>query len=254
MYWTKGDLVKARTEALKVIDSNKFPLAAKDEIPNLIAGSLSVKETIWGIYSKDYFNTTQLRLASGASWLSMTPFQAALGGSYHLPYQNIYSQYLNSNAGVDMRLNWFRPLYDGGTTNNLLKNVDWLMMTTPTNTPESRGLIEGISILRSVEMYYIVAEAYLTESNKAEAGRYLNMVLNSRGLTSLESRDPVLEPSMELLYNERHKEFFGEGIRWFDMKKRNMDIISNTDYTTLPASDLIYVLPIPVEEFDYRNN
>jgi len=254
VYWTKGDLANARTEALKVIDSNKFPLASKDEITNLVAGSLSVKETIWGIYSKDYFNTTQLRLASGASWSSMNPFQAALGGSYLLPYQNIYSQYLNSNSGVDMRLNWFRPLYDGGTTNYLLKNVDWLMKSTSTNTPESRGLIEGISVLRSVEMYYIVAEAYLAESNKAEAGRYLNMVLNSRGLTNLESRDPVLEPSIELLYNERHKEFFGEGTRWFDMKKKNMDIISNTDYKTLPASDLIYVLPIPVEEFDYRNN
>ncbi len=38
------------------------------------------------------------------------------------------------------------------------------------------------------------------------------------------------------------------------MKKMNMDIISNTELKTIPASDQIYVLPIPVEEFDYRNN
>ncbi len=254
VYWTKGDMTNARTEALKVIDSGKFPLSTKDEITNMIAGALSPKETIWGIYSKDYFNTTQLRLASGTSWASMTPYQSAIGSNFPNPYQNIYSQFLNSNAGVDMRLNWFRPLFDGGTTNYLLKNFDWLMKTTTTNTPESRGLIEGISVLRSVEMYYIVAESYLLDNNKPEAARYLNMVLNSRGLTNLESRDPLIEPGLDMLYNERHKEFFGEGQRWFDMKKRNMDIVSNADLKTIPASDAIYVLPIPVEEFDYRNN
>ncbi|MHC1780650.1 MAG: RagB/SusD family nutrient uptake outer membrane protein [Bacteroidales bacterium] len=254
VYWTKGDMVNARTEALKVIDSGKFPLASKDEITNLIAGALSPKETIWGIYSKDYFNTNQLRLASGASWSNMTPFQAALGSNYPNPYQNIYSQYLNSNAGVDMRLNWFRPLFDGGTTNYLMKNFDWLMKTISTNTPENRGLIEGISILRSVEMYYIVAESYLLENNKTDAARYINLVLNSRGLTNIEQRDPVIEPSIEMLYNERHKEFFGEGQRWFDMKKKNLEIISNTELKTIQPSDAIYVLPIPVEEFDYRNN
>ncbi len=254
VYWTKGDLANARTEALKIIDSGKYPLVEKDEITNLMAGTFSPKETIWGIYSKDYFNTTLLRLASGASWSNMLPFQVALGSSYPNPYQNIYSRFLNSNAGVDMRLNWFRPLFDGSTTNNLLKNVDWIMNSFSSNTPETRGLIDGISMLRSVEMYYIVAESYLKENNKTEAARYLNMVLNSRGLTNLENREPALEPTMELLYNERDKEFFGEGQRWFDMKKLNMDIISNTDLKTLPASDEKYVLPIPVEEFDYRNN
>jgi len=153
-----------------------------------------------------------------------------------------------------MRLNWFRPINEAGTTNYLLKPVDWLMKNASTNTPESRGLIEGISVIRSVEMYYIVAEAYLKENNKVEAARYLNLVLNSRGLTNLENRDPVIEPTIDLIYNERHKEFFGEGHRWFEMKKRNSDIISNSDLKTIPAADKIYVLPIPVEEFDYRNN
>ncbi len=254
VYWTKGDMQNARTEALKVVESGKFPLVNKDEVTNIISGALSPKETIWGIYSKDYFSTTMLRLGTGASWSGMAPYQTALGSNYPLVYQNIYSKYLNSNAGVDMRLNWFRPLFDGGTTNYLLKNVDWLMKNTSTNTPESRGLTEGISILRSVEMYYIIAEAYLKENNITEATRYLNMVLNSRGLTNLENRDPVIQLTLDVLYNERHKEFFGEGQRWFDMKKMNMDIISNTDLKTLPASDQIYVLPIPVEEFDYRNN
>ena len=254
VYWTKGDLENARAEALKVIESGKFPLAEKDEITNLTAGALSQKETIWGLYSTDYFEIAQLRLASGSSWSNMVPFQPSLGGSYLMPYSGIYSQNLNNNAGVDMRLNWFRPIFDGGTTNFCLKNVDWMRISTPGLTPESNGLLEGISLIRSVEMYYIVAEVFLYESNMAEATRYINMVLNSRGLTNLESRMPVLEVSMELLYNERHKEFFGEGQRWFDMKKNNMEIVSNTEFRTIPASDQIYVLPIPVEEFEYRNN
>lgn len=254
VYWTKGDLVNARTEAMKIISSEKFPLAQKDEIANLIAGTLSKKETIWGLYSTDYFETVQIRLSSGASWQSMTPFQSALGGTYIYPYNLLYSQYLNDNAGVDMRINWFRPIFEGGTTNYCLKSVDWQRVSSSSNTPEYRGMIEGISLIRSVEMYYIVAEAYLNENNLTEAANYLNLVLNSRGLTKLEERQPAIEPSLEFLYNERHKEFFGEGQRWFDMKKKNMDIVSNSESKTIPASDQIYVLPIPTEEFDYRNN
>lgn len=253
VYWTMGDLTNAKTEAQKVIDSNLFPLVSKDEVTNIIAGALSAKETIWGLYSTDYFSTTQTRLASGASWANMTPYQTSLGGNYPLPYVNVYSQYLNNNAGVDMRLNWFRPITNGGTINYCLKSADWARINTSTNTPEGRGQLEGISLLRSVEMYYIVAEALLEQGNKTEAARYINMVLTSRGLTALSERVPALEPTIELLYNERHKEFFGEGMRWFEMKKRNMDIVSNTEFKTLPASDKIYILPIPTEEFENRN-
>lgn len=251
--WTKGAYSEARTEALKVINSQKFPLAGKDEITNLIAGVLSKKETIWGIYSTEYIKITKEILNTNSSWISNVPYQPGMGGNYPMPYQSVYSQFLGDNAGVDSRLNWFRAAVDGSKVNNCLKVVDKLILESETNTPAKRKLYDGISVIRIPEMYYIVAESYLRENQKEEAKTYLNEVLLSRGLTQLENRTPALEPSLELLYNERHKELYCEGQRWFDMKKMNMDIISNYRQTTLNASDKLYVLPIPLAEFENRN-
>jgi len=37
------------------------------------------------------------------------------------------------------------------------------------------------------------------------------------------------------------------------MKRLNRDIYSNIEDRTVPASDKIYVIPIPEEEYEYRN-
>ena len=49
-----------------------------------------------------------------------------------------------------------------------------------------------------------------------------------------------------------HKELFGEGQVWYNMKRLNKDIISNVETRTIPASNDIYVIPIPEEEYAYR--
>jgi hypothetical protein len=36
------------------------------------------------------------------------------------------------------------------------------------------------------------------------------------------------------------------------MKRLNKDIVSNYESRTIPANDDIYVLPIPQDEYDYR--
>ncbi len=252
----KGDYADARTEALKVINSNRFPLAAKDEIVTLVAGTLSQKETLFGVYSTEYVETTKKRLYDGASWTSFSPYQAASGGQFLFDYNEVYGKDLGGNAGLDSRLSWIRTLSTSTTgtqtSSHLLKNVDVIFIENSSSTPSGRGLVDGISLIRIPEMYYIVAEAYIREDLFGEAANYLNPVLESRGLTRLDYREPALTPSLELLYNERYKELYGEGQRWFDMKKLNEDIRSNEGMKTIPASDDIYVLPIPKEEFEYR--
>lgn len=246
----KGDYNAARTEALKVIDSKCFPLATKDEIPSLVAGTLSKKETLFGVYSTDYLETTKPKLYDGKSWSSLFPYHA-LFKQYLFNFEDVYAEFLGNNSGNDARLRWIRP-NESGPDYLLLKNVDVFFIKDADETPASRELVEGISLIRVPEMYYIVAEAYIRENKLNEAAAYLNPVLLSRGLTRLEDRDPVLQPSLELLYSERHKELYGEGQRWFDMKKMNMEIRSNEQYEVFPASDKMYVFPIPEGEFEFR--
>ncbi|SMO55044.1 SusD family protein [Saccharicrinis carchari] len=254
VYWMKGDLEKAKTEALKVINSTKFPLVKKDEIVNLIAGHLSPKESIWGLFSTDYFNTTETRLYQSTSWASFSPYDPSSGGSYLMPYKSVYAQYQGENHGNDARLGWFRPAVEGGISPNCLKVVDVKRINSGEGSDAGKELIEGISMIRIPEMYYIASEAELEAGNTEMATQLIDEVLQSRGMTRLADRIPALTLDIDLLYNERHKELFGEGQRWFEMKKKNMDIVSNAENKIIPASNDVYVLPIPIEEYEYRND
>jgi len=255
----EGKYDEAKIEALKVIDSKKFPLATKDEVQSLVAGVVNDKENIFGLYSKDYFDVVKLRLYDGASWTSLSPYQEESGAHNLLKeWSDIYEKYLGENSGQDARLTWFA--YHGEASGSsamryFMKFVD-INRIESDETASKRGLIEGISMIRIPEMYYIAAEADLRNNDLIGASLHINKVLTSRGLTALKDRQPVLTASLDLLYNERHKELVGEGQRWFDMKKLNMDIVCNETYKTYSAStedmNKYYVFPIPNEEFDYR--
>ena len=98
-------------------------------------------------------------------------------------------------------------------------------------------------------MYLIAAEALL-ETNYPKALEYYNAETGSRGLPALKAETQLTK---DMIFNEYHKEMFGEGQVWYNMKRLNKDIISNLDSKIIPASEDIYVIPIPQDEFNYRN-
>ena len=57
VYWMKGDMTNAGNYAEKVINSGKFPLVDETEVKDYLAGTLSPKETIFGLYSTSYVET-----------------------------------------------------------------------------------------------------------------------------------------------------------------------------------------------------
>lgn len=249
----KGDLNQAALEAEKVINSGKFPLAAPDEVPNMVAGTLSRKETIWGTYDPGLIEVTKVVFNSNNSYETFAPYDRVSGSTSHRQtYEDVYNQYQSPDAGTDYRLNWF-SLAPAGLNMQFLKFYDSNFDNSQI-TPESRSLYPGFSLIRIPEMYYIVAEAAISQGDLGKATTYLNAVLNARGLTRIDQRDTPVVPDLDFVYNERHKEFFGEGRRWLDMKKRHAPIPSNVSSEILPPSDALYVLPIPIEEYEYRDH
>lgn len=65
---------------------------------------------------------------------------------------------------------------------------------------------------------------------------------------------PIEEGTLTLdkISDERYKEFIGEGQSFFNMKRLNLDI-KTISGETVAASDKIYVIDIPEEEYNYRN-
>lgn len=87
----------------------------------------------------------------------------------------------------------------------------------------------NVKVIRLSEIYLIAAEAALKAStpNKKLAADYLN---------EIRKRSPNLAPATaatvteEMILNEKSKEFFSEGLRFFDLIRLNKQIVFNDDF------------------------
>jgi hypothetical protein len=241
----KGDMTNAVKYAENVIGSGCFPLVDETEVQDYLAGTLSPKETIFGVYSTTYASTATSYLYNYTSFYSYYPYDDASGKTHILPYTSLYKLDVSGTA-QDYRLNHF--IQKTGYS-QFLKLVDYY--TIENNVPTSRSsLIAGVTLMHTSELYLIAAEGLLS-SNYDKAVDYFNAEISSRGLTPLRDETTLTE---EMIFNEYHKEMFGEGQVWFNMKRLNKDITSNAESRIIPANDDIYVIPVPEEEFEYRED
>lgn len=235
VYWTMGNWEKAREKALEVINSGFFRLEDKTSIENLTNGVLSPKETIWGLYSGDWYQTTQHKLYySGGSSLDLQP-----------NYEEIYAVDLD---GVDYRWEgWIKQINDFGAVGTRMMKIVDIYKIKQTNRPEAR--IDGINLIRLPELYYIAAESYLQQGGDAaqeNALKYFDPVLRSRGLKTFKERGYNVYISN--INQERRKEFIGEGLYFHIMKKYAMEAYNAHYDKKYPASPDIYNFPIPEDE------
>lgn len=115
----------------------------------------------------------------------------------------------------------------------------------------------NVKIVRLSEMYLIAAESALALGDKAAAAEYLN---------AIRKRSPNLEPAtaetvtVEMILNEKSKEFFQEGVRYWDRLRHGEVIEFNDEIMGIdcPHRDKIIdtksyhkiVLPISVDELN----
>ena len=245
VYWMKGDMPNAAKYASNVIDSKKFPLVNESEVKDFLAGVISPKETIFGVYAPKYVETCESLLLNTMSYVSFNPYYDGTGSTHLLPYDKLFNLDVEGTS-QDYRRTHFRT--SGGMA-MCLKLVDYYTIEESSAPEERKNLIAGVSLMRISEMYLIAAEALL-QTNYDLAFDYFNQEITSRGLTPLRS-DQTL--TLDRIYNEYHKELYCEGQMWYNMKRLNKDIVSNAETKTIPGSDKVYVIPIPEEEYEYRD-
>lgn len=243
-YAFTGKMDKAGTYAKAVITSEVFPLVDQTEVRDFIAGVLSPKETIFGLYAPKYINTCKDLLYNFNSYQSYTPYDDISGSTHLYPWQNIYNEDMVSTS-QDTRISWFRA---ENSVAKCLKLVDYAGIAN--NSVSNRSEISGVNIIRVPELYLIAAEAYFTSDPTAALG-YYNDQITSRGLSKFvpDNDNPF---TLDRIYNEFHKELFCEGQQWFNMKRLKKDFLSNDENRTVAGTDDVYVVPVPVEEFEYR--
>lgn len=132
-------------------------------------------------------------------WFDLLPSDEliALYDNNDLRLQNLYSTYADNN----------------GTHNYVLKYKG----TVGANT-------DNIPVIRVAEMILIKAEAEYEMGNEGAAVGHLDRLRARRGLSAYGASAPSGNALLQEIYDERRRELSFEGHRWFDLKRRAMDV------------------------------
>ena len=229
VYLTMGDKENAAKYAKEVIDDQKYYLKGITEIQYDVAGVLSQKECIFGIYHSGFYTQVYEKL-----YLLTTRYSLNLRADFKDIYENndyrvdAYFTTVTQDKAEVPRLCKFMDVYE--FNNNVASRPSELIL--------------GINMIRVPEMYYIMAEVLLDEDTNL-ALTYYNEVRQHRGLEPFEG--PL---TLKHINEERYKEYFGEGLLFFNMKRLNLPITSYDNVTTYETSQ--YVVPIPDIEKENR--
>ena len=114
----------------------------------------------------------------------------------------------------------------------------------------------NIKVIRLSEIYLIAAEAALHTGDSDAAATWLNKIRRRAPQLAPATKDDV---SDDMIMDERSKELFGEGQRFFDMMRTGRTVEYNDDFADVPVThrtksvDRTFggiVLPIPQDEIN----
>jgi len=107
---------------------------------------------------------------------------------------------------------------------------------------------DNVPLIRIAELYLIKAEAHAELDQLTLALDNLEILQTARGLDPFVSNDKD-EIIAEIMV-ERRRELNFEGHRFYDLKRRAMDIPKQAGATTVPYTDFRILAPIPQSEAD----
>ena len=160
-------------------------------------------------------------------------------------YLNFNIQFTNNDYRKD--ISYFTE--DFTLLNNSVIQANFIAKYYSSNPNISVENAAPIAYIRTAELYFIKAEAAAKNNNNTLALNTLNAFL------TLRNADQITNPTdlIQEILKEKQREFFGEGLRYFDLKRNNLDIIkvtfrNNSNETTISSDDFRWLLPIPLEE------
>lgn len=104
--------------------------------------------------------------------------------------------------------------------------------------------------IRYADVLLMAAEALSKVGDDGKAQEYVNMVVRRAYGDEDHDIDAVGDNLTEAIYDERRKEMFGEGHRFFDLVRTNRAAGTIPGFT----EDKNEVFPIPIEEIQFSNN
>jgi len=234
-YLYMGKTQEALANAKEVIDSKKFPWTEKSDFIQsdpTKKDRILYKELIFAWYIPQRQKDLETLFGTGAT-----------------------SLYIEENAG--------RAIYETGGVGGLDNRFkEWFQMVASSGNPTRMELKkyqrDAVTnkhylmspALRLSEVYYIAAES-LYDSDPVKASAYVDSVRFHRGIEQPLNAGNK-EQFLQELVKEARKEFYGEGQLFYMYKRLNRAIVASAG-GNIPASDKVFVLPLPDDEIQFGN-
>ncbi|MRG43776.1 RagB/SusD family nutrient uptake outer membrane protein [Chitinophaga sp. SYP-B3965] len=234
VYLYKGDQANALSNALEVINTNKFPWTKQADFLNPDEEKkdrILYKELIFGLYAPNMNDRIREVLANGQVALFVPLTEG----------RNIYET--GGVGGDDFRYKqWLQEQSSG--TGNYLRVVKY--------SRDGDANLHDLMLpaMRLSEMYYIAAECTF-DTDATKAWDYFNTVRLNRGIGT-KRNDASKTVFIGELLKEARKEFFSEGQMFYMYKRLNLPITGQSGSSIAP-SKAIFVLPFPDDEIAYGN-
>lgn len=224
----------ALTNAMEVINSNKFPWTDAADFINSdpkVKDRIAYKELLFAWYVPNMSDTLNTRFNLGLKSLIIEDNAC----------QALYEV---ASSGGDRRFQQWFKLVSGASSFN------WDELQKYQRDPDKNRHYMVLPAIRLSEMYYIASECTY-ESDPAKALSLLQTVRSVRGIgktLTVANKDELLQE----LVKEARKEFFGEGQIFYMYKRLNRPFASLLG-SSIPASDKVFVMPLPDNEIEFGN-
>lgn len=146
-----------------------------------------------------------------------------------------------------------------GTVKDQLHYVTLNKFDDPTRSSINEAQsARDVFVIRLAELYLIAAEASLQLQNPGDAAKYIN-VLRTRAAKTGKVADMQVsagQMTLDFILDERAREFAGEQIRWFDLKRTGklLERVKAYNPNALNIKDFNLVKPIPRTQIDAVSN
>lgn len=222
----KGDWQKAITLATTVISSGIKPLVTGDDFR--------------GIWTDVNTNEVLFRLRYETAATLGTLWTATNGNVLLSPSDKITNAFDNADIRKDT--------YIATASGKRYVNKFY--------TSSRGGRVLDAKAIRTAEMYLIRAEAYakLPTPNVSAGAADLNALRSKRITGYTDETFGSAQALIDGITQERYKELFLEGFRFFDLKRlglpmqRNSSDVDSPNWQIIPADNFRFTLPIPQDE------
>jgi len=146
-----------------------------------------------------------------------------------------------------------------GSVKDQLHYVTLSKFDDPTRTSINEAQsARDVFVIRFAELYLIAAEAEFNLGNTAAAATYLNVIRTraAKAGTAASMQVTAAQVTLDFILDERAREFAGEQIRWFDLKRSGklLDRVRTDNPNATAIQDFNLVRPIPRSQVDAVTN